>query len=259
MDILIGWPGGDVESTARLAAFLVGSYLALIWIASVLWVYRDIRSRTRDVVSQLTAAAIALALPILGLPLYFVLRPAHTLQASYERQLEQEAMLSELHAVSACPQCRRPVHDDFMVCAHCRAQLREPCGSCGRLLQHAWRNCPYCATQRPRPARQEEREPASTAAPGSEPPPRGAEAEADAAERAPRRPDERRSASRPADPRRPATRPAEPRQRPAEETAPLARDPRPERADRPAPVEGLAEAEQPDTLGPLRRQRSAGL
>jgi hypothetical protein len=234
VDVLIEWPGGDVESTLRLAGFLGGSYLALLWVASVLWVYRDIRSRTRDVVSQLTAVAIAIALPILGLPLYLVLRPGHTLQESYERQLEQEAMLSELHAVSACPQCRRPVHDDFMVCAHCRTQLREPCGSCGRLLQHAWRNCPYCAHQRSRPAQQEEREPSSAAGPGREAAPRRAEDEPGDGEQ----------------PRR-APRSAEQRQRSAEESAPAAR------------VEGRSE-EEPETLEPRRpsgsqRQRSAGL
>lgn len=238
MDVLIEWPGGDVESTLRLAGFLVGSYLALLWVASVLWVYRDIRSRTRDVVSQLTAAAIALALPILGLPLYLVLRPGHTLQESYERQLEQEAMLSELHAVSACPQCRRPVHDDFMVCAHCRTQLREPCGSCGRLLQHAWRNCPYCAHERPRPVRQDEREPSSAAGPSREAAPRHVEDEPGDGE--PRRSEQRRSTPRS----------AEQRQRPVDETAPAAR------------VEGLSE-EDPETLAPRRpsgsqRQRSAG-
>ncbi len=166
MDSLFGWPGGDVESALQLAGFLFGCYLTLVWVASVLWVYRDIRSRTRDFVSQLTATALALVLPILGLPLYLVLRPRRTLQDSYERQLEQEAMLSELHALSACPRCRRPVHDDFMVCAYCRTRLREPCGACGRLLLYAWRNCPYCATQRPRPTRQEEGAPPSVSGPG---------------------------------------------------------------------------------------------
>lgn len=158
MDIGIGWPGGDIESTIRLAVLIVGSYVALIWVVSVLWVYRDIRARTRDIITHLTAVAIALGLPLLGLPLYFVLRPRQTLEEVYGRQLEQEAMLSELHAVSACPQCRRPVQDDFMICAHCRTQLRVSCDTCGRLLQYAWRNCPYCATPRLRPAPPQERE-----------------------------------------------------------------------------------------------------
>ncbi|MCY4639177.1 MAG: zinc ribbon domain-containing protein [Chloroflexi bacterium] len=187
MDIGIGWPGGDIASTLRIAGFIVGGYGALIWAVTVIWVYRDIRARTRDIISQLTALALALALPIVGLPLYFVLRPRQTLDDIYSRQLEQEAMLSELHAASACPRCRRPVDDDFMVCAHCRTQLRVPCEACGRLLSYQWRHCPYCATARPRPpaperdatpARDGERAPSS---------PRGAPEEAGRRRPAPER------------------------------------------------------------------------
>jgi RNA polymerase subunit RPABC4/transcription elongation factor Spt4 len=158
VDVLIGWPGGDWQSTLKIAGALVGGYLFVLWVASVLWVYKDIRSRTRDPISHLTAAAIAIVFPLIGLPVYFVLRPSETLSEAYARQLEQEAILSDLHAVSACPNCRRPVQDDFMICAHCATPLKQPCTNCGQLLAFSWRNCPYCATPRetarpqPRPA-----------------------------------------------------------------------------------------------------------
>jgi hypothetical protein len=148
VDVLISWPGGDWQSTARMVAAIVGGYLVVIWLASVLWVYRDIRSRTRDPISHVTGVVIALAFPFIGLPVYFVLRPGDTLVEAYDRQLEQEAILSELHAVSACPNCRRPIQDEFMVCAHCASALREPCSNCSQLLQFSWQHCPYCATRR---------------------------------------------------------------------------------------------------------------
>ena len=85
-------------------------------------------------------------LPLGGIQRDRVGRPRETLRDAYERQLEQEAILSELHSSSSCPNCRRPVQDDFMVCAHCSTNLKAPCKSCGRLLTHAWRACPYCAT-----------------------------------------------------------------------------------------------------------------
>ena len=153
MDALLGWPGGDWQGTARLAGVLVGGYLAVLWFASILWVYRDISARTRDPVSQTIGVAIAVAMPLFGLPIYFVLRPSETLQQAYDRKIEQEAILSELHAASACPECRRPVEDGFMVCPFCSASLREACSNCGQLLRHAWRYCPHCATSRPRPQR----------------------------------------------------------------------------------------------------------
>src|SRR5690606_17145976 len=52
---------------------------------------------------------------------------------------------------TGCPNCRRPVSDDFMVCAYCGTALKAPCNSCGRLLQFSWRVCPTCATPKPRP------------------------------------------------------------------------------------------------------------
>ena len=155
MDVLVGWPGGDWQATAKMVAALVSVYLALVWVTVILWAFRDIRSRTRDPFSQLVGVGLVTALPFLGIPLYLVLRPSETLQHAYDRQLEQEAILSELHSISACPQCRRPVQDEFMACPHCRTSLKEPCAECGRLLTHAWRHCPFCATTR---------EPASQAA-----------------------------------------------------------------------------------------------
>jgi RNA polymerase subunit RPABC4/transcription elongation factor Spt4 len=162
VDVLIGWPGGDWQSTLKIAGALVGGYLFVLWVASVLWVYKDIRSRTRDPISHLTAAAIAIVFPFIGLPVYFVLRPSESLAESYSRQLEQEAILSDLHSISACPNCRRPVQDDFMICAHCASPLKQPCTNCGQLLAFSWRHCPYCATAREpaRPARAAVAEPA---------------------------------------------------------------------------------------------------
>ena len=145
MDALIGWPGGDWQSTARLAATIVVGYLVLLWLASVLWAYRDIRSRTADPVSQAIGVALVTVFPFAGIGLYTLVRPAETLNEAYERQLEQEALRSELFASKMCPHCRRPAQEDFIVCAYCRSTLRDECTACGRLLQLEWAHCPYCA------------------------------------------------------------------------------------------------------------------
>lgn len=151
MDVLLSWPGGSWQTSAQLFGGLMVAYLLIMWLASVLWVYRDIRSRTTDPTSHLVSVAIAVIFPIVGLPIYLVLRPSDTMTAAYDRQLEQEALLSELQAVSACPSCRRPVQDDFAVCAFCAAPVKHGCGRCGRQLRLAWRFCPYCATPRALP------------------------------------------------------------------------------------------------------------
>ncbi len=150
MDVLIGWPGGDWQATARLAATLVIGYLALMWLASVIWTYRDISSRTRDPISQAVMLSIVVVLPIVGLPIYMALRPAETLQQAYDREIEQEAILADIQTLAACPGCRRPAEADFRVCAYCGTTLKEPCPSCNELMLHAWRYCPHCATPRAR-------------------------------------------------------------------------------------------------------------
>lgn len=152
MDVLIGWPGGDWQATLKLTAGLVVGYLAVIWLATILWSFRDIRQRTRDPISQVVAVVLVTVLPFIAIPIYFVLRPVETLEAAYDRQIEQDAILAELHSVTACPNCRRPAQDDFIVCPHCSTGLREPCAHCSRLLNHVWRHCPYCGTTR-EPAR----------------------------------------------------------------------------------------------------------
>jgi hypothetical protein len=107
LDVLIGWPGGDWQATAQLAATLVGGYLFILWTTSVLWVYRDIQQRTRDPVSQLTAVAISIVFPLISLPIYAALRPTETLQDSYLRLLEREVLLSELGAMQGGSEPRR--------------------------------------------------------------------------------------------------------------------------------------------------------
>jgi RNA polymerase subunit RPABC4/transcription elongation factor Spt4 len=183
----IPWPGGDWQATMRLFGALIGGYLLVLWFASILWVYRDIQARTRDPITQAIGVGISVVFPLVGLPVYMVVRPQDTLQDAYDRQLEQEAILSELHAITGCPNCRRPVNDDFMVCAYCGTSLKSSCGSCGRLLQFSWRVCPTCATPKPRPqpdpaevARQREAREAEAAAPPRRRPaaqPRAAEPE----------------------------------------------------------------------------------
>jgi len=224
VDILISWPGGDWQATARLFAVLLTSYLLVFWFASVLWVYRDIRARTSDPVTQGIAVAIAVVFPIVGLPVYMVLRPAETVQQAYERQLEQEAILSELHSISACPSCRRPIDSDWVVCAHCASQLKTPCSGCGRPLQFSWRHCPHCATPRPRPA--------TEAAPRREAVGTAADETARAAARAARA-ERAAPAETPREPRasRPAASADEPVTRPRT-TRPRVRDDDAERGDR---------------------------
>lgn len=155
----IDWPGGSWEATVQMVLLVLGTFLVMLWLATLYWTYRDIRQRTRDWILQGFSVALVVFLFPAGLVIYMILRPRYTLAELYERSLEEEALLQDLEDQKACPTCRRRVKDDFLVCPSCRTQLKELCRSCQRPLSYAWNACPYCGLEKaPRvqapPARQ---------------------------------------------------------------------------------------------------------
>src|SRR3990172_9070097 len=138
------------SSILKLVGLMFIAYALVLWLSAIVWVYRDVRHRTSDEVSQWIAVVLVGLFNLPGLIVYLVIRPQATMADAYERSLEAEAVLHELQLVAnACQSCRRPIDDDFVVCPNCRARLREACASCGRPVRTSWATCPYCATDRP--------------------------------------------------------------------------------------------------------------
>jgi RNA polymerase subunit RPABC4/transcription elongation factor Spt4 len=153
-ELLLGWPGGSLESALQLVALVLVSYALVLWLSAVVWVYRDVRSRTDDQTSQIIAVILVAIFNVPGLLVYLVIRPHGTMEGLFERSIENEAMLHELQlSANACQGCRRPIEDEFVVCPWCRIVLREPCRNCGKAVRTSWAACPYCTADRipPRP------------------------------------------------------------------------------------------------------------
>jgi RNA polymerase subunit RPABC4/transcription elongation factor Spt4 len=127
---------------------LLVAYGVVLWLSALVWVYRDIKDRTNDIVSQLVSALLVLAFNLPGLLLYLILRPQETLTEAYERTLESEAMLQELERLETCPSCRRRVDDNYLLCPYCRTRLRQACTQCGQALSFGWVACPFCGADR---------------------------------------------------------------------------------------------------------------
>ncbi len=144
----------------QIVLALAGAFFFAFWISLVIWAFRDIRARTRDVFAQILAALLVLLFtPFLGagLVLYLLLRPKETLAEAYERALEEEALLRDIEEQPACPRCQRHVEEDWQICPYCREPLKTPCPHCGKLMALNWTICPYCAQEpSPRPRRLEE-------------------------------------------------------------------------------------------------------
>ena len=146
------WDDGVWQDAVAVAVIIVVAYLLVMWVAALVWVYRDIIARTRDKATHAISVLLVAVFNLPGLFIYLILRPKDTLADLYDRQLEAEALLHELHDQPLCPSCRRKVADDFTTCPFCRTQLRVACESCGKGLAFGWVLCPYCGAERSMPA-----------------------------------------------------------------------------------------------------------
>jgi len=146
----------NIQPILSFVLLLLGGYAALLLIALVIWTFRDIRSRSRDILVQLLAALLVLVFNLPGLVLYFILRPRQTLAEGYEQALGQEALLQDIEERHICPSCRRKAEADFMVCPYCHTSLRKQCSNCQRILHLDWGTCPYCGHPQPQEQPQQE-------------------------------------------------------------------------------------------------------
>jgi RNA polymerase subunit RPABC4/transcription elongation factor Spt4 len=137
-----------IQPFVIMFAALFAAFLTATWISVVLWVFRDIRARSRDIFAQILATLMVLIFfplfPFPGLILYLILRPRETLSEIYERSLEEETLLQGIEERMACPGCNRRIEEDFMICPTCHTRLKKACPTCGRLLHLRWNICPFC-------------------------------------------------------------------------------------------------------------------
>jgi RNA polymerase subunit RPABC4/transcription elongation factor Spt4 len=137
-----------IQPFVIMFAALFAAFLTATWISVVIWAFRDIRARSRDIFAQILATLMVLIFfplfPFPGLILYLILRPRETLSEIYERSLEEEALLQGIEERMACPGCNRRIEEQYMICPTCHTRLKKACPTCGRLLHLRWNICPFC-------------------------------------------------------------------------------------------------------------------
>lgn len=138
---------GIVARSLQVLIALGGAYLIATWFVLIVWTYRDIESRSKNVVTQVASTLLAVFFWIPGALLYMMLRPKETLDEAYQKSLEEEYLLQDLQEVPLCPNCNHFVQDEWQICPHCNTQLREGCHNCGRLVDLRWDICPYCGVE----------------------------------------------------------------------------------------------------------------
>jgi hypothetical protein len=71
------------------------SYLFLMWFSLAVWVWNDVRERTKDSVFQYIALILAAVGNIFGVAVYLVIRPKETFAEAYFTQLEEKIILAQ--------------------------------------------------------------------------------------------------------------------------------------------------------------------
>lgn len=138
-------PGWFLGGLNVILAFL-GAFGVALWLSMIVWTFRDVKSRSRDMFAVLLATLMVVIFGPLGLLLYFLLRPQVTLAELYERALEEEALLQDLEERAQCSGCSRKVENHWIVCPDCHTQLKRVCTNCDEKLKLPWKICPSCGT-----------------------------------------------------------------------------------------------------------------
>jgi RNA polymerase subunit RPABC4/transcription elongation factor Spt4 len=120
-------------------------YLFILWVAMVVWVARDVVGRSKNLIFQVFAILLTIALNIFGLLIYLIIRPQKTLVEKYHEELEHRA-LSEVDEV--CPDCGKTLPLQFRFCPHCGGEARKHCKKCNKLVSKEWSVCPYCGMKK---------------------------------------------------------------------------------------------------------------
>lgn len=162
----LGGLANTIGSALQVLVALCGAFLLAFWLAMIIWTWRDIRARSRDVFAAILAVVLVAVFSVVGLVLYLLLRPKETLAEAYDRALEEEALLRSVEEQLVCPNCQRAVEKDWRYCAYCHTQIKKDCPSCSRLLELGWTLCPYCGNSAtvPKVRTREELPPPSPAA-----------------------------------------------------------------------------------------------
>ena len=128
----------DMKNLMTYAVAFGIAFLIALWIGLILWVLRDIRSRTRDPFMIILSVLFVVVLFIPGIFVYLFIRPKKTFEQKYQDAIEEEALLREIGISEKCPSYGHNIQTDWIVCPYCHTKIKKKCVSCGRALELPW-------------------------------------------------------------------------------------------------------------------------
>jgi hypothetical protein len=152
VDAILGQLGDAVASffgqpALRFVALVVVGYAVIVWLATALWAFVDMRRRTMSPIwPYATAAVIVVASPLLfplAVLLHVVIRPRTTVAERRVAAL-RDAVLDADVAGPRCLACGLLTDPDWLVCPRCRTALAHRCERCGHAVAIGWDACGWC-------------------------------------------------------------------------------------------------------------------
>ena len=104
--------------------------LLLLWIAVVVWVYRDAERRG---MSGVLWALVVFFAHLAGLVIYVLVRSGHPLLAG-----------ESVSQPPVCPKCHKSVGKNHAFCPYCGDRIQAVCPKCAKPVEKSWQACPHC-------------------------------------------------------------------------------------------------------------------
>jgi hypothetical protein len=108
---------------------LIAIALLVLWIAVIIWVFRDAESRGMN--GFLWALLVFIG-NVLALIIYLIIRQ----EGGPEQALPSSAL--------PCPSCGKPVGTGFAFCPFCGTRIHSTCPECQNKVESIWLVCPHC-------------------------------------------------------------------------------------------------------------------
>jgi len=128
-DTVPPWNWGDHQLLGFPATAIPLLIMTFLWLAVVIWVYRDAEKRG---MSGLLWALLVFIGSIVALIIYLIVRT------------EVCARPTNGAVKEACPGCGKDVASGFVFCPHCGGRVKPVCPSCQKPVDKNWKACPHC-------------------------------------------------------------------------------------------------------------------
>ena len=114
----------------NLSFFSIVALAALVlWIAVIIWVYRDAERRR---MSGVLWALLVFIGNLIGLLIYLILRSDNPIRPA------------EARPSPSCPKCGKSMAANHVFCPHCGERLQSVCPKCEKPVEKGWQACPHC-------------------------------------------------------------------------------------------------------------------